>query len=82
MRSTWPDVAPAVNGVSVCSTRTCTNSQLELQAPVSQHRAGQQARLEQHLEAVADADDRAAGSANACTARMIGEKRAMAPVRR
>ena len=38
----------------------CTCSQLELQAAVAQHRAGQQPGLEQHLEAVADAEHRAA----------------------
>ena len=50
-----------VNGVSVCSTRMLTCSQMELQAAVAQHRAGQQARFEQDLEAVADAEHRTAG---------------------
>jgi hypothetical protein len=54
---------------------------VELQIAVAQHRAGQQARLEQHLEAVADAEHRAAARANSWIAGMIGENRAMAPVR-
>ena len=56
----------AVNGVSVCSTRTCTCSQWNFRSAVAQHRAGQQPRLEQDLEAVADAEHRAAG---------VGERR-------
>jgi hypothetical protein len=55
---------------------------LELDAAVAKHRARQQARLEQHLETVADAEHRTAGAAKRFTSCMIGEKRAIAPVRR
>ena len=55
----------------------------ELQAAVAQQRAGQQPGLEQDLEAVADAEHRpAARRRTPAPRRMIGENRAMAPVRR
>ena len=54
----------------------------ELQAVVAHERAGQQVRLAQDLEAVADADDGLPGSAWRVTASITGENRAIAPVRR
>ena len=71
-----------VNGVSVCSTRTNDVLAEELQAAVAQHRAGQQPRLEQDLEAVADAQHRTAAVGERRAPPMTGEKRAIAPVRR
>jgi hypothetical protein len=53
-----------------------------LEAGVAHERAGQQAGFGEDLEAVADAEDEAAGGGEALTACMTGEKRAMAPVRR
>ena len=56
---------------------------VELQVAVAQHRAREQPGLEQDLEAVADAEHRAAAPRERpSTAAMIGEKRAIAPVRR
>ena len=52
--------AAVVNGVSVCSTRMWTCSQWNFSASVPQHRARQQAGLEQNLKAVADAEHRPA----------------------
>ena len=51
-------------------------------ARVAHQRAGQQARLAQDLEAVADAHHQAAGVGKSPTACMMGAKRAIAPVRR
>jgi hypothetical protein len=48
---------------------------------VSQQRSGQQPSLAQNLEAVADTEDGLPFCAIS-TARMTGEKRAIAPVRR
>ena len=63
--STWPARQAAVNGVSVCSTRTCTCSQRNCRLVLRSIAPGQQPGLEQHLEAVADADHRAAGGGEA-----------------
>ena len=55
---------------------------VKLQVAIAQHRARQQPGLEQHLKAVADPEDRPAPPAKSATAVMIGENRAIAPVRR
>ena len=55
----------------------------EAQAAVAQQRAGHESGLGEHLEAVADARGRGRPrAANAATARITGENRAMTPARR
>ena len=58
--STWPRAARSVNGVSVCSVAHPDVLAVKLEIAIAQHRPRQQARLEQHLEAVADAEHRPA----------------------
>jgi len=73
----------AVNGVAVVSTRAITRSQTKLSETVADEGAGQQTRLAQDLEAVADAGARGRRAARgATTAAMIGENFAIAPQRR
>ena len=74
--------ARGVNGARASSTRTDTASAYELQVAVAHERAGQEARLAQDLEAVADAEHRPARARERAHVSMIGEKRAMAPQRR
>ena len=64
------------------STFSGTGAADEVEAGVAHQRAGQETRLGQHLEAVADAEHRHAARAASATARMIGERAAMAPERR
>ena len=54
----------------------------EAERVVGQQRARQEPGLAEHLEAVADAEHRAAVAANSITASISGEKRAIAPARR
>ena len=73
----------AVNGVSVLLDAHADELAVELDVAIAEHRARQQPALEQNLKAVADAEHRAAGRRRtSVTAAMIGENRAIAPVRR
>ena len=59
MRSTCPAGSAGERRVGLLDAHVDVLAE-ELEAAVAQHRAGQQARLEQNLEAVADAEHRAA----------------------
>ena len=54
----------------------------EAEAGVPHENAGEQCRLAEDLEAVADAEHRHAGRGRSATARMTGERAAIAPERR
>ena len=72
-----------VNGVSARSTRERHVAADELELPVRAQHAGQQARLAEDLEAVADPEHGpAARRRSARTASITGAKRAIAPQRR
>ena len=77
-----PDARSHVKGVSVCSTRSAHARSGDFKPRFLSMRARQHPGLEQDLEAVADTDDRPTTVRERFDSRMIGEKRAMAPVRR
>ena len=81
IESVSPGSQRGVNGVS----RVLDHVDLAADEPqdnVRQQRAGQQPRLAQDLEAVADPEHRAALAAKRDTASITGAKRAIAPARR
>ena len=71
-----------MNGVSERSTRKIDVVADEAQVLVAHQHAGQQPRLAQDLEAVADAEHQPAFGGMPRTASMIGARAAMAPQRR
>ena len=72
-----------MNGVSVCSTRMLTCSQMNFRPRLRSIAPGSRPDFEQDLEAVADAEHRTAGVGERLAPTVItGENRAIAPVRR
>ena len=74
-------IAPGEGGVGVGHLQLHLAAD-EFQRGVAHQRAGQQAGLDQDLEAVADADDQHALCAFSATARITGMRAAIAPQRR
>ena len=64
--STWPRVRPWVKGEFAVSVRRWSLLADVVLAGVAHQRAGQQARLAEDLEAVADAHDQAAACGESC----------------
>ncbi len=71
-----------VNGAAAVEHLQLDLAEGEAQVRVRQQRAGQQARLAQHLKAVADPQHEPAVAANSITDSIAGAKRAIAPARR
>jgi hypothetical protein len=82
MRRRWPWVQARVNTLKVVLDPQVHVAAEEAQAVVGQQGPGQQARLGEDLEPVADAQHQPAAAAWRITSCIIGLKRAMAPVRR
>jgi len=75
-------VHAAVNGVSVCSTRTGTSCDTNLMRSLRTMAPGSSPASSRTWKPLQMPSTGPPRSANALTAAMIGEKRAIAPVRR
>ena len=82
MTSRWPGSQRDVNGGAALLDAHRDVAADERERRVRAEHAGEQAGLAEDLEAVADPEHGPALGANAATARITGEKRAIAPQRR